>query len=612
MKKIFNWLIALPALFLLGACAPEDIVFDHEKPAFDTKDGQILLEVIVPSSTKADDVIYIAGAFNGGDEVAAENTMWHLEKSTTIDKKWGIYLDPTTFVEGKTLADGYHFVSVREGEERTALNEAVNRTESPAVGSRTNIYVSYWNMYFYVAPEIEHDGHVIYIENKTGWENFRLYAWGDGIPELFGGWPGAVATGTEVIDGVTYLYFDTGASNEGLTYNLIFNNKVEGASDTPTQYDVEAIVLDKDYFYVANADSWDKASSLPSHDGTIRVYLDNQAGWETANLYMYGTVNDLGAGWPGLAVTGTATIAGVEYMYFEYEVDLVVGNEEHLIFNDGSKQIPGAQEPVITFSADVVDYFYVVYTDLTCAAVDPFDRQPAPDPGTGDEGGEGEGGEGEGGEGTEPEPTGKSVSFYIADNTGWDLIQLYSWGGTPNVEAFGAWPGASVAETITCAGTEYKIFKTVASAYGAPANLIFNNKVGDTGDQFDGPLVEAIESDYYFFDVTATAATAAEAPAVKVYVDDQTGWSTFQCYSWGGTPNKEVFGAWPGGTPATETVNGKEYKVFTVAAADFGSPCNLIFNNKVGDEGKQLSDYAMTADRDIFLTVTDTGVTVIE
>lgn len=596
MKKIFNWLIALPALFLLGACAPEDIVFDHEKPAFDTKDGQILLEVIVPSSTKADDVIYIAGAFNGGDEVAAENTMWHLEKSTTIDKKWGIYLDPTTFVEGKTLADGYHFVSVREGEERTALNEAVNRTESPAVGSRTNIYVSYWNMYFYVEPEIEHDGPVVYVNDQTGWDALALYAWGDA--EAFGGWPGMQPTGSVIKDEINWTYFDLGEDVRGLNLNLIFNNN--GGGSQLKDYNV---TIDKDeYFLTITADGVQAANTLPSHDGTIRVYLDNQAGWETANLYMYGTVNDLGAGWPGLAVTGTATIAGVEYMYFEYEVDLVVGNEEHLIFNDGSKQIPGAQEPVITFSADVVDYFYVVYTDLTCAAVDPFDRQPAPDPGTGDEGGEG----------TEPEPTGKSVSFYIADNTGWDLIQLYSWGGTPNVEAFGGWPGASVAETITCAGTEYKIFKTVASAYGAPANLIFNNKVGDAGEQFDGPVVEAIESDYYFYNVTASAATAAEAPAVKVYVDDQTGWSTFQCYSWGGTPNKEVFGGWPGGTPATETVNGKEYKVFTVAAVDFGSPCNLIFNNKVGDDGKQLSDYAMTADRDVFLTVTDTGVTVIE
>ena len=160
MKKIFNWLL-LPLMMLLGACAQEEIVFDHEQPAFETKEGMILLEVIVPSSTKADDVIYISGPFNGGDEVAAEDVRWHLEKSTTIDKKWGIYLDPSSFVNGKTLADGYRFVSVREGEERTAKNEAVNRTDVFAAGTRTSIYVSYWNMFFYVAPEIEHDGPVL-------------------------------------------------------------------------------------------------------------------------------------------------------------------------------------------------------------------------------------------------------------------------------------------------------------------------------------------------------------------------------------------------------------------------------------------------------------------
>lgn len=600
MKKIFNWLIALPALFLLGACAQEEIVFDHEKPAFETKDGQILLEVIVPSSTKADDVIYIAGAFNGGDEVAAENTMWHLEKSTEIDKKWGIYLDPTTFVEGKTLADGYHFVSVREGEERTALNEAVNRTESPAVGSRTNIYVSYWNMYFYVVPEIEHDGHVIYIQDNTGWENFRLYAWGTELPELFGGWPGAAPTGTEVIDGVTYLYFDTGASNEGLTYNLIFNNKVDGASDTPTQYDVEAIVLDKDYFYVANADSWDKANSLPSHDGTIRVYLDNQAGWKTANLYMYGTVNDLGEKWPGLPVTGTATIAGVEYMYFEYEVDLVVGNEEHLIFNDGSKQIPTAQEPVITFTTEVVDYFYVVYADLTCVAVDPFDRQPAPDPGTGDEGGEDEG---EGGEGTDPEAD--PVYVYVADQTGWKTGAHY-W----NAAGFStAWPGLWLSEQTSksLSGVEYKVFQ-VDPAAGAAVSIIFHNDQSN-----DVRLQKDLTTDKTrYYTLTATELTETQ-PKARIYVDDQTGWDAIAVYAYEG--DYKIFGDWPGATvTGTETVDGKTYKYFEVSHEDLGRKVNVIFNNNgAGTQIENKPDQVnLVLDQDYFYTVTADDAVFVE
>lgn len=597
MKKIFNWLIALPALFLLGACAPEDIVFDHEKPAFDTKDGQILLEVIVPSSTKADDVIYIAGAFNGGDEVAAENTMWHLEKSTTIDKKWGIYLDPTTFVEGKTLADGYHFVSVREGEERTALNKAVNRTESPAVGSRTNIYVSYWNMYFYVEPEIEHDGPVVYVNDQTGWDALALYAWGDA--EAFGGWPGMQPTGSVIKDEINWTYFDLGEDVRGLNLNLIFNNN--GGGSQLKDYNV---TIDKDeYFLTITADGVQAANTLPSHDGTIRVYLDNQAGWETANLYMYGTVNDLGAGWPGLAVTGTATIAGVEYMYFEYEVDLVVGNEEHLIFNDGSKQIPSAQEPVITFSADVVDYFYVVYTDLTCAAVDPFDRQPAPDPGTGDEGGEGEGGEGEGGEGTDPEPT-DPVYVYVDDQTGWKTGAHY-W----NAAGFTTqWPGLWLSEQTSksLSGVEYKVFQVDPEA-GAAISIIFHN------DQSDAVrLQKDIATDQTrYYTLTATELTETQ-PKARIYVDDQTGWDAITVYCWG---DAEVFGKWPGAQVAgTETIEGKSYKYFEVPYENLGQKVNLIFNNNGAGtqiEGKP-AQVDLVLDQDYFYTVTADDAVFVE
>ena len=256
-------------MMLLGACAQEEIVFDHEKPAFETKEGMILLEVIVPTSTKADDVIYISGAFNGGDEAAKGDVTWQLEKSTTIDKKWGIYLDPSTFVEGKTLADGYRFISVREGEERTAKNEAVNRTENPAPGTRTNIYVSFWNMFFYVAPEIEHDGPVLYVDNKTSWDALALYAWGDA--EAFGGWPGMQPTGEVVLDGTTWTYFDLGEANRGLNLNLIFNNN--GGGSQLADYNV---TLDKDeYFLVITDEGVEAANSIPSHEGTIRVYVDN-------------------------------------------------------------------------------------------------------------------------------------------------------------------------------------------------------------------------------------------------------------------------------------------------------------------------------------------------
>ena len=113
---------------------------------------------------------------------------------------------------------------------------------------------------------------------------------------------------------------------------------------------------------------------------------------------------------------------------------------------------------------------------------------------------------------------------------------------------------------------------------------------------------------YNFIVAGETAAEIVTAPAVKVYVDDQTGWDAITMYSWGDI--NDVVGGWPGAACTTETVNGKEYKVFEIPANGFGTSCNLIFNNNGG--GSQLADYNVKADRDLYLTVTAEGVTPIE
>lgn len=594
-------------MMLLGACAQEEIVFDHEQPAFETKEGMILLEVIVPSSTKADDVIYISGAFNGGDEVAAEDVRWHLEKSTTIDKKWGIYLDPSTFVSGKTLADGYRFVSVREGEERTAKNEAVNRTENPAPGTRANVYLSYWNLFFYVAPEIEHDGPVVYVDNQTSWDALALYAWGDA--EAFGVWPGMQPTGEIVIDGTTWTYFDLGEGNRGLNLNLIFNNNNNGSQ--LADYNV---TLDKDeYFLTITDEGVQSANSLPAHEGTIRVYVDNQAGWEAVALYQWGDVNDLGGTWPGQQPVGTVKIAGVEYTYFEYAIADVEGLAQNLIFNNNNNGVQTGDIPV-AFSADVVDHFYLLSGEKDCTVIeDPFNR----DSDGGEEGGGEEGGEEEGGcdcdcEGCkdcinkeqEPETPADPVSvvFYVQNNTGYDATYMYAWGDALP-EIFGGWPGVALENNVTCGGAAYSRIETTATAYDLEYHPILNN---NNGTQYDTPVVKIAQ--YNFLVAGETAAEIGTAPAVKVYVDDKTGWDAITMYSWGDI--NDIVGGWPGAACTTETVDGKEYKVFEIPANGFGTSCNLIFNNNGG--GIQHGDYNVKADRDLYLTVTSEGVTPIE
>ena len=179
---------------------------------------------------------------------------------------------------------------------------------------------------------------------------------------------------------------------------------------------------------------------------------------------------------------------------------------------------------------------------------------------------------------------------------------MYAWGDALP-ELFGGWPGVALENNVTCGGVAYSRVETTATAYDLVYHPIFNN---NAGTQYDAPVVTLAH--YNFIIAGETAAEIGAAPAVKVYVDDQTGWDAITMYSWGDI--NDVVGGWPGAACTTETVDGKEYKAFEIPADGFGTSCNLIFNNNGG--GIQHGDYNITADRDIFLTVTAEGVSVIE
>ena len=203
----------LPLFALLNGCDDTDtIIFDDELPQFEIKANAILLEVIMPKGSAADDEYYIVGDFNGGAEAAVGNLEWQLEKATGSESKWGIYLLPSTFKDGKTLADGFYFVSASKGEERSVKNEAVVHQLDVKVGTRTNVWVDRWEAYFNTEEE-GHDGFVVYVADKSGWDNLYLYGWA-GAGDVTPAWPGIAVKGTEVINGVTYKYFDMGKEGE--------------------------------------------------------------------------------------------------------------------------------------------------------------------------------------------------------------------------------------------------------------------------------------------------------------------------------------------------------------------------------------------------------------
>ena len=327
MEKLFYLLLLMPLMVLVNSCDDKkEIVFDSELPQFEIKDNAILLEVIMPQGTDADENIFIVGDFNDGENAVGQ-VEWRLEKAGNSDVKWGIYLFPSTFKNGKTLADGFYFVSEKQGKERTVKNEDVSHVLNVGVGTRTNVTVSRWATYFEEEEEpdkIVHDGYVIYVEDNSGWDVVTLYAWSNDSPELFGAWPGILTTGTVIIKGITYKYFDTGKANEGLMYNFICN---DGGS---TQFDLATVTLDRDYYFSITDKKGVEVD--PQNPGTVEpdpdpvdgytIYVVNNTGWEGLALYAYVGIDPVIGAWPGMQATRSQDINGVTFTGFTMPEEL--------------------------------------------------------------------------------------------------------------------------------------------------------------------------------------------------------------------------------------------------------------------------------------------------
>lgn len=480
MKNIFYLLLLMPLMVLVNSCDDKkEIVFDSELPQFEIKDNAILLEVIMPQGTDADENIYIVGDFNDGENAVGQ-LEWRLEKAGNSDVKWGIYLFPSTFKNGKTLADGFYFVSEKQGKERTVKNEDVSHVLNVGVGTRTNVTVSRWATYFEEEEEpdkIVHDGYVIYVEDNSGWDVVTLYAWSNDSPELFGAWPGIQPAGTEVKDGVTYKYFDTGADNEGLTYNLIFNNNNGGE-----QFDAVVVTLNRDYYLRITNTGYEEIDPNQNikHDG-YAIFIEDKSGWDALSLYAWGNeLPELFGAWPGILTTGTVIIKGITYKYF----DTGKANEGlmyNFICNDGGSN----QFDLATVTLDR-DYYFSI-TDKKGVEVDPQNPgtvEPDPDPVDG-------------------------YTIYVVNNTGWEGLALYAYVGIDPV--IGAWPGMQATGSQDINGVTFTGFTMPVELSDTSITIIFNNNNG--GVQLpDLPIT--LNRDYYFT-ITADACTEIAAPVAN-------------------------------------------------------------------------------------------------
>ena len=548
-KKIYSLFLTLLAVtgFMSSCSNKEDIVFDHERQQFETRADRILLEYIAPFGTTPKEEIYIVGEFNGGEE-AIGNPAYLLTKAEKSDVKWGIYLDPSTFVGGKTLSDGFAFYSKTQGKEYTINGEEAVHNDNPGVGTFTNIWGQRWEAYYWEggeAPEPEHDGFCVYVDDQTGWDVLTLYMWGD-INNLNGDWPGMQVTGTWNHDGITWKYFDFGEENTGLNENLIFNNGGAGAQLKDFNF-----TIDRNIYLRITADGVEEISPEPSvkHDG-FAVFVYDETGWDALTLYMWGDVNNLNGDWPGMEVTGEQTINGVTYKYF----DMGEGNtglSENLIFsNAGSSQL---SDFAYTIDHDV--YLHVTTSGVT--EIDPSTFQPG----------------GGGGDTPDPEPTVEKVIIAVKNSVGYADPHLYVWGDS---EACGGWPGAA---PVKVTDNGWYLFEL-------PTDGTYNLILNDNGNgQVDGPAVFTAGS--HFYDVNTTWVESTNT----VTINNQAGYTDPRIYAWG---DGEIYGGWRGIKP-TSNENG----VLVFPLPNDGGTYNLILNS---DSGSQQDIAAVVANQSYSFT----------
>ena len=514
---------------LTGCKSDKDIVFDHERQQFETRADRILLEYIVPFGTTPKEEIYIIGDFNGGEE-AIGNEAYLLTKAEKSDAKWGVYLDPSTFIGGKTLADGFAFYSKTQGKEYTITGEEAIHFDNPAVGTFTNVWGQRWEAYYWEggeAPEPEHDGFCVYVDDQTGWDALTLYMWGD-VNNLNGDWPGMQVTGTWNHDGTTWKYFDFGEENTGLNENLIFNNGGAGVQLADFNF-----TIDRNIYLRITADGVEEISPEPAvtHDG-YALFVLNQSSQTELALYAWGDAEAFG-GWPGMQPTGTQVINGNEYIYFDMgqantglNLNLIPNN------NNGGVQWEGSD---LNFTIDHDIYLRIFDGGYEIISKD---YQPGDTPGPG----------------PEPEPTVEKVIIAVKNSVGYADPHLYVWGDS---EACGGWPGAAPVKTTDNGWCLFEL----------PENGTYNLILNDNGNgQVDGPAVFTAGS--HFYDVNTTW---EESPNT-VTILNNAGYTDPRLYAWG---DGEIYGGWRGIKP-TSNENG----ALVFPLPNDGGTYNLILNGE--------------------------------
>ena len=291
---------------------------------------------------------------------------------------------------------------------------------------------------------------------------------------------------------------------------------------------------------------------------------------------MWGDVNNLNGGWPGMQPSGQWEKDGVKWTYFDMGEENT-GLNENLIFNNNGG---GSQLPDFNLTLD-----HDVYLRITADGVEEIELEPS--------------------------IKHDGYAVFVYDETGWDALNLYMWGDTNNLN--GDWPGMEVTGEQTINGVTYKYFDMGEANTGLAENLIFNN----AGASQLADFAYTIDHDVYLHITTAGVTEIDPAnfqpggdtptpdpdpqPAVEkviIAVKNTIGYADPHLYVWG---DSEACGGWPGAAPVKTTDNG--WCLFELPSQ---GTFNLILNNN--GNGLQLDGPAVTNTGSRFFDVNESWV----
>ena len=405
----------------------------------------------------------------------------------------------------------------------------------------------------------------INICDQTGWTDTALYSWGDA--EIFSGWPGAEASSTTVVNGLTFNVYPVDAQYDGNNQNLIFNGK-SGASQM--QLDDVNVTINADIYLVAK--SYGMYVIDPQNYSEYSIFItDVDVNYLEKALYAWGDA-DIFGGWPGKQPVGVSEINGVNYNVFPLTAD-AIGKNVNLIYNNNNN---GTQLPDynVTLNGDL----YLGAWETGLYVVDPN------------------------GEIQQPEVVYHYV--YVDNQTSWANLYLYAYAPTGGPDLFGGWPGASPETTVVLNGVTYNGYKMQEST---TTYVLMPN---DNGSNKFENLTFVPDSDKYV-QVTDAGNSWMAAPdemEYALYIENKTGWDNLYVYAWG---TSEFFGGWPGSAASGTVTKGDiTYEKFVYfAKKDEAISMNVILNN---NDGTQYDAKTINVAGDYYFTATASEMSGLE